>query len=297
MSAPSPPPAVAAGRPVAVTSLGVVGLGSMGAGIAEVALVGGLSVVGVEADPDALARGTAALEAALRRRAAKGRLDEPVDDVLARFAPGAGLDALGGVDAVIEAIVERQEAKDALFADLGAACPEHAILATNTSSLSVTAMGAASGRPERCVGLHFFNPVAVLPLVEVVRTVLTSDETFAEAWALAGTLGKTPIAATDRPGFIVNRIVIPVLNEGVRLVEEGATPEDVDTGVRLGLNWPIGPLALIDLVGIDVQLKAAEGMYAAFGDERFRPPPLMRRMAEAGLHGRKTGRGFYTYET
>jgi 3-hydroxybutyryl-CoA dehydrogenase len=255
-------------------------------------------VVAVEADEAALERGLAAVRRGLARRAEKGTLEPAGGDpeaVLGALRPSGSLEDLADVDFVLEAIVERQPEKDALFARLGAICPPHAVFASNTSSLSVTAMGAASGRPDRMTGMHFFNPVPVLPLVEVVRTVLTSDEAFATAWAVAERMGKTPIAAHDRPGFIVNRIVIPVLNEGVRLVEEGASPEDVDTGCRLGLNWPIGPLALIDLVGVDVQLKATEGMYEAFGDERFRPPTLMRRMVEAGLLGRKTGRGFYAY--
>jgi 3-hydroxybutyryl-CoA dehydrogenase len=170
------------------------------------------------------------------------------------------------------------------------------VLATNTSALPVTAIATAAARPERVVGLHFFNPAPVLPLVEVVRTALTADEAFDTAYAFAERIGKTPIACRDTPGFVVNRILVPVLNDAVRVLDEGtASPEDIDSAMRLGTNWPIGPLALVDLIGVDVHVRAAEALWEAYREPRFAPPPRLVRMLQAGHLGRKTGRGFYEY--
>jgi 3-hydroxybutyryl-CoA dehydrogenase len=202
---------------------------------------------------------------------------------------------LAGCDLVIEAIVEDPDAKRSLFAELSEVAPR-AILATNTSALSVTEVASAATAPERVVGLHFFNPAPVLPLVEVIRTELTSEEVYEEAYAFAAALGKEPIRCHDTPGFVVNRVLIPLLNDCVRVLDEArVSPEDLDRALRFGLNWPIGPCALIDLIGVDVHVHASEALYAALGEERMAPPQRLQEMERDGRLGRKSGRGFYTY--
>jgi 3-hydroxybutyryl-CoA dehydrogenase len=269
----------------------------MGAGIAQVCVQAGVRTVGCELTEALAERGRGTVERRLERLVEKGSLPlEERDAALARLAVTSDLGRLAGCELVIEAVVEELEVKQSLFADLSACVRPGAVLATNTSALSVTAIARAAAAPERVVGLHFFNPAPVLPLVEVVRTPLCSDEAFETAYAFAERLGKTPVACEDTPGFVVNRILIPVLNDAVRVLDEGtASAEDIDRAMRLGTSWPIGPLALIDLVGVDVHVHAAEALWEAYREPRFAPPPRLVRMLQAGHLGRKSGRGFYTY--
>jgi 3-hydroxybutyryl-CoA dehydrogenase len=269
----------------------------MGAGIAQVCLEAGHRVIARDVDDAALARGRARVDAGLERRAAKGVLS--AEDAAAageRLVTATGLDALAEADLVIEAIVEEHGPKAELLAALHGVCRPETILATNTSALSVTALAAASGRPGRVVGLHFFNPAPLMPLVEVVRTAIVDEDAFDTALAFASGLGKEAVACPDTPGFLVNRLLIPMLNDAVRMLEQtGASPEDVDRALRAGAGWPMGPLALIDLIGVDVQVHAAEALWDAHREERLAPPARLRRMVEAGHLGRKAGRGFYEY--
>jgi 3-hydroxybutyryl-CoA dehydrogenase len=221
---------------------------------------------------------------------------EERDKALARLTVTADLAALAPCDLVVEVVLEELDVKQALVRELDGVLRETALVATNTSALSVTAIASASVRPERVVGLHFFNPAPVLPLVEVVRTALASDEAVDAARAFVERIGKEAIVCGDTPGFVVNRILIPVLNDAVRVLDEGTvSAEDVDRGMRLGTGWPIGPLALIDLIGVDVQVHASEALWEAYREPRFAPPARLVRMLEAGHLGRKTGRGFFEY--
>jgi 3-hydroxybutyryl-CoA dehydrogenase len=283
---------------VEIETVGVVGLGTMGAGIVQVLLEAGHAVIARDVDEAALRRGRERVESGLRRRVAKGVLEQGgMDEALGRFETVTELAPLAAADLVLEAIVEDLPAKQGLLAELDAACPAHTILATNTSALSVTAIAAASGRPARVVGLHFFNPAPVMPLVEVVRTDLVASEVFDAAFAFATGLGKEAVPCADTPGFLVNRLLIPMINDAVRALEEtGARPEDVDRAMRFGAGWPMGPLALADLIGIDVQVHAAEALWRAHREERLAPPARLRRMLAAGHLGRKSGRGFYVHE-
>ncbi|MCC6224003.1 MAG: 3-hydroxybutyryl-CoA dehydrogenase [Thermoleophilia bacterium] len=270
----------------------------MGSGIAQVCLRAGVPVIGREltAELGELARAT--IERRLRRDVERGRLSaDERERALGLLTITTALPDLAGCDLVIEAVVEELDVKRALFAELGGLVPAPAVLATNTSALSVTEIAAATPGPERVVGLHFFNPAPVLPLVEVVRTPLTAGEALDAALALAVRIGKTPIRCEDTPGFVVNRILIPILNDAVRVLDEGtASAEDIDAAMRLGTGWPIGPLALLDLVGIDVHVHAAEALWEAYREPRFAPPPRLVRMLRAGQLGRKTGLGFYAHE-
>lgn len=280
-----------------IGTVGVVGLGAMGSGIAQVCVRAGVPVIGCDVTGELAERGRAAIERRLDRDVEKERLspDERAR-ALGLLTVTTALGDLAGCDLVIEAVVEELGVKRALFGELGALVEPHAVLATNTSALSVTRIAAATPGPERVVGLHFFNPAPVLPLVEVVRTPLTSDAAFETAFALAVRIGKTPIACEDTPGFVVNRILIPILNDAVRVLDEGtASAEDIDAAMRLGTGWPIGPLALIDLVGVDVHVHAAEALWEAYREPRFAPPPTLVRMLRAGQLGRKSGQGFYAY--
>lgn len=281
-----------------IRRVGIVGLGTMGAGIAQVCIQAGLETVGRELSAGLAERGRATIERYLGRGVEKGRLAaEEKEAALGRLWLTTELADLAGCNLVIEAIVEEAGAKRELFAELSPIVGPEAILATNTSALSVTEIAAAAERPERVVGLHFFNPAPVLPLVEVVRAQLTADAVFETVYAFAGRIGKQPIACNDTPGFVVNRVLIPVLNDCVRVLDEtGVPPEDLDKAMRLGTGWPIGPCALIDLVGVDVHVQAAEALYEGLRQPRMAPPPRLVRMAKAGLLGRKTGRGFFTYE-
>ena len=277
--------------------VGVVGLGTMGAGIAQVCLQAGLEVVGREVSPELGEKARGRIDHYLSRGVEKGRLtQEEKDAALDRLTLVTELAELGSCELVIEAAFEDLEVKRELFAELERSVAPDAILATNTSALSVTEIAAATMSRERVVGMHFFNPAPVLPLVEVIRTAHTSDEVFDTAYAFAEQIGKEPVACNDTPGFIVNRILIPLLNDCVRVLDESrVTPEDVDRAMRFGVNWPIGPCALIDLIGIDVHVHASEALHAALGEERMAPPERLIQMQQAGHLGRKTGQGFYKY--
>jgi 3-hydroxybutyryl-CoA dehydrogenase len=269
----------------------------MGAGIAQVCVQAGFDTVGREVSFELAERGKATIERYLARGVEKGRLsEEERDAALGRLTLTTKLDDLAGRDLVIEAIVEDAGAKKELFAELDRIVSPEAILATNTSALSVTEIASATTRPERVVGMHFFNPAPVLPLVEVVRTELTDAAVHETAYELAKSLGKEPIRCSDTPGFVVNRILIPVMNDCVRVLDEtGVTPEDLDRAMVHGVRWPIGPCALIDLIGVDVHVHASEALWEAYREPRMAPPPRLVAMAKAGLLGRKTGRGFYSY--
>ncbi len=280
-----------------VRTVGVVGLGTMGAGIAQVCVQAGFETVGCEVSDELCNKARGTIDHFLARGVEKGRLsDADKQAALARLTTTTDLADLAGCDLVIEAIVEELDAKQALFAELSAIAPD-AILATNTSALSVTQIASAAAAPGRVVGLHFFNPAPLLPLVEVVRTELTDDEVFEAAYAFAGALGKEPIHCHDTPGFVVNRVLIPLLNDCVRVLDEAhVTPEDLDKALRFGLNWPIGPCALIDLIGVDVHVHASEALWEALREPRMAPPPRLVAMEKAGLLGHKSGQGFFTYD-
>ena len=282
-----------------IRTVGVVGLGTMGAGIAQVCAQAGVDTIGVEVTDELGERARERIAHYLGRGVEKGRLTaDDRDAALARFRTSTDRADLAGCDLVIEAIVEDLDAKRELFAELDEIVAPDAVLATNTSALSVTEIARATAHPERVVGMHFFNPAPVLPLVEIVRTELAADEPYERAYAFAERAGKEPVRCGDTPGFIVNRILIPLLNDCVRVLDEaGVTPDDLDRAMRFGAGWPIGPCALVDLIGVDIHVHASEALHGALGEERMAPPERLVRMAEAGDLGRKTGRGFFTYET
>jgi 3-hydroxybutyryl-CoA dehydrogenase len=282
-----------------VRKVGVVGLGTMGAGIAQVCVQAGVETVGREVSEELAERARERIAHYLGRGVEKGRLTPEVRDAaLARLRTTTELADLAGCDLVVEAVVEELEAKRQLFRELEGVVAPEAVLATNTSALSVTEIASATERPERVVGLHFFNPAPVLPLVEVVHTEAASEDAVETAYAFAEQIGKRPIRCADTPGFVVNRILIPLLNDCVRVLDEaGVTPEDLDTAMTAGLNWPIGPCALIDLIGIDVHVHASEALHSALGEARMEPPPRLVEMRDAGRLGRKSGRGFFVYDT
>ena len=281
-----------------ISRVGVVGLGTMGAGIAQVCLQAGVEVIGREVVPELGEGARLTIDHYLTRGVEKGRLSEDEKDAaLGRLSLVTDLAELASCELVIEAAFEDLDVKRELFAELDRIAVPPAVLATNTSALSVTQIGEATQTPERVVGMHFFNPAPVLPLVEVIRTAHTSDEAFDTAYAFAQRVGKEPVACNDTPGFIVNRILIPLLNDCVRVLDEArVTPEDVDRAMRFGANWPIGPCALIDLIGVDVHVHASEALHAALGEERMAPPQRLLEMQAAGQLGRKSGHGFYDYE-
>jgi 3-hydroxybutyryl-CoA dehydrogenase len=280
-----------------IQRVGVVGLGTMGAGIAQVCVQAGIETVGREVTEELGARARELIAHYLGRGVEKGRLSgRERDAALARLTTTTELADLAGCDLVIEAVVEELGAKREIFAELDRLLPE-AVLATNTSALPVREIAAATGRPERVVGMHFFNPAPVLPLVEVVRTEFSSDRALETAFAFAERIGKRPIRCGDTPGFVVNRILIPLLNDCVRVLDEAnVSPEDLDTAMTAGVNWPIGPCALIDLIGVDVHVHASEALFDALGEERMRPPERLVRMHAGGRLGRKSGEGFFRYE-
>jgi 3-hydroxybutyryl-CoA dehydrogenase len=269
----------------------------MGSGIAQVAATAGWPTVVRDVAEPLLERGRAGITRSLARLAEKGKLDPGVpDQALARLRFTTDLADLAECDLVIEAITEDLDLKNALWRELDGRCPPSTVFASNTSSLAIGQMAAATGRPDRFVGLHFFNPVPLMPLVEVVRAVSTSAECFETALAFARRLGKEPIVARDRSGFIVNLLLVPYLLDAVRAVEHGVgSIADIDRGMQLGCGHPMGPLTLLDFVGLDTTLRIAEIMFEEYREARYAPPPLLRRMAVAGLHGRKSGRGFYDY--
>jgi 3-hydroxybutyryl-CoA dehydrogenase len=280
-----------------IRKVGVVGLGTMGAGIAQVCVQAGVQTVGREVSAEAGEQAVARVDHYLSRGVEKGRMTaEDKERALALLTTTTDLDGLSDCDLVIEAVFEDLETKRVLFRELDGIVSRDALLATNTSALPVTEIAAAIETPDRVVGMHFFNPAPVLALVEVVRTNLTSENAYNTAIAFVERIGKAPIRCGDTPGFVVNRILIPLLNDCVRVLDEaGVTPEDVDKAMTLGTNWPIGPCALIDLIGVDVHVHASEALWEALREPRMAPPPRLVRMAQAGQLGRKTGRGFFTY--
>ena len=278
--------------------VGVVGLGTMGAGIAQIAVVAGHDTVGREVTTELAERGRATIERYLARGVEKGRLtDEERDAALARLTLTTELAGLADCDLVIEAIVEELEPKRELFAELDRITRPDAVLATNTSALSVAAIAEATQHPARVVGMYFFNPAPVLPLVEIVKAPTSSDDAVRIAYEWAEQAGKRPVRCNDTPGFIVNRILIPLLNDCIRVLDEaGVTPEDLDTAMTNGAGWPMGPCALVDLVGIDVHVHASDALHAQLGESRMAPPERLVEMQQAGTLGRKSGQGFYRYE-
>jgi 3-hydroxybutyryl-CoA dehydrogenase len=278
-----------------VRRVAVIGCGVMGSGIAEVCARAGLDVTVLEATPELVDAGLERIDASMLRDVERGRLaeDERVT-AIARIDATTSLDELAPADLVLEAATEDRETKRALFRDLDRIVREEVVFGSNTSSIPIVDLGAATERPDRVVGIHWFNPVPVLPLIEIVRSIMTSDETVDFARAFAALVGKATVLSRDRAGFIVNTLLIPYLNDAVRMLEEGfATREDIDTAIHLGLNHPLGPLRLADLIGLDTCLQIANVLYEEFADPRFAPPPLLRRMVTAGRLGRKAGVGFY----
>jgi len=282
---------------VEIRRVGIVGLGTMGAGIAQVSVQAGYETVGREISLELAERGKATIDRYLSRGVEKGRLtQEEKDAAIGRLTLTTELADLNGCDLVIEAVLEELPLKREVFAVLERVTRPEAVLATNTSALSVGEIAEATKRPERVVGMHFFNPAPVLPLVEIVRAPKSSEEAVQAAYDWAESAGKQPVNCNDTPGFIVNRILIPLLNDCVRVLDEaGVTPEDLDKAMTNGAGWPLGPCALVDLIGIDVHVHASEALYAKLGEERMAPPERLVEMQKQGRLGRKTGRGFFEY--
>lgn len=280
-----------------INVFGVVGAGQMGNGIAQVAAASGLNVVMNDISMEFAEKGLANITKILARGVDKGKLaPEDKDAILGRIRLSTDLSDMAGADFVVEAATEREDLKFRIFKDLDDACKPHVILSTNTSSIPIGRIAAQTGRPEKVIGMHFMNPVPVMRLVEVIRGLATSDETFDITWELSKKFGKTPAQANDFPGFIANRILMPMINEAVfALYHDVGTREDIDTVMKLGMNHPMGPLSLADLIGLDTCLAIMETLYEGFKDSKYRPCPLLRKYVEAGWLGRKTGRGFYEY--
>ena len=281
-----------------IKRVGVVGCGLMGSGIVQVAAQAGFDTVVIEANDDLLQRGLGRIRQTLDGLVDKSKLDAKTRDAMVgRIAGGVGLETLKGCDLVVEAMTENQALKNETFAKLDGICAAHAILATNTSSCNVTALAAATKRPARVLGLHFFNPVPLMKLVEVARTILTDEAVVKVATEWVRAVGKVPVQTKDATAFIVNRLLVPYLLDAIRVYEGGlASLEDIDQAMKLGCGYPMGPFTLLDLVGLDTTMYVAEVMFEEFREPRYAPPALLKRMVLAGHLGRKTGRGFYTHE-
>jgi 3-hydroxybutyryl-CoA dehydrogenase len=282
---------------MAIKTVGVIGCGLMGSGIAQVSAQAGFSTTVVEASQELLDKGLGGIKKSLEALVAKARIEAGVkDETLGRLEGATGLESLNRCDLVIEAITENQAVKNETFARLDAICPPQAILATNTSSCNITAMAAATRRPGRVLGLHFFNPVPLMKLVEVVQTILTDDASVRAAYEWVQAVGKVPVKTKDSTAFIVNRLLVPYLLDAIRVYEGGlASLEDIDQAMKLGCGYPMGPFTLLDLVGLDTAMFVAEVMFEEFREPRYAPPPLLKRMVMAGRLGRKSGKGFYDY--
>jgi 3-hydroxybutyryl-CoA dehydrogenase len=283
---------------MALKNIGVIGCGLMGSGIVQVAAQSGFQVLFVEASDELVKRGLERLRQTLDGLVAKGKLEAKAkDETLGRIAGTTRLEDLKASDLVVEAMTENQALKNETFAKLDRICAPHALLATNTSSCNVTAMAAATKRPGQVVGLHFFNPVPLMKLVEVVRTLLTDEAAVRQVTEWVRAFGKVPVQAKDATAFIVNRLLVPYLLDAIRVYEGGlASLEDIDQAMKLGCGYPMGPFTLLDLVGLDTTMYVAEVMFEEFREPRYAPPPLLKRMVMAGHLGRKTGKGFYTYD-
>ncbi|WP_367863771.1 3-hydroxybutyryl-CoA dehydrogenase [Pseudomonas guariconensis] len=282
---------------MSIQHIAVIGAGTMGNGIAQVCAVAGYQVLLIDVSQAALERGVATLGKNLERQVNKGTLEaDKAEAAKTRIRTSTDYADLGSAQLVIEAATENMELKQRILKQVAANVASDCLIATNTSSLSVTALAASIEHPERFIGVHFFNPVPMMALVEIIRGLQTSDSTYAQALVVTEKLGKTPITAGNRPGFVVNRILVPMINEAIFVRQEGlASAEDIDTGMRLGCNQPIGPLALADLIGLDTLLAIMEAFHEGFNDSKYRPAPLLKEMVAAGYLGRKSGRGFFTY--
>ena len=280
-----------------IERVGVVGAGQMGNGIAQVCAAAGLQVIMCDVDESALQSGRDTIRKSLERFVVKEKISAADRDaVLSRLDTSASIDALGNADLVVEAATEDEDLKARIFRDMDRVCRPGAILATNTSSISITRIAAATERPQHVIGMHFMNPVPLMKLVEIIRALQTDDATYGAVEDLTRRLGKQPVTVKDSFGFVSNRILLPMINEAVYTLYEGlATPEDIDTVLKLGMNHPMGPLALADLIGLDTCLHIMEVLHDGFGDSKYRPCPLLRQMVDAGYTGRKSGRGFYEY--
>jgi 3-hydroxybutyryl-CoA dehydrogenase len=283
---------------MAIKNVGVIGCGLMGSGIVQVSAQAGYNVLFVEANDELVKRGLERLRQTLDGLVGRGKLDARAkDEALGRISGTTRLEDLKAVDLVVEAMTENQTLKNETFAKLDRICPPHAILTSNTSSCNVTSMAAATKRPGQVLGVHFFNPVPLMKLVEVVRTILTAETAVKSVTEWASSVGKTPVQTKDSTAFIVNRLLVPYLLDAIRLYEGGlASLEDIDTAMKLGCGYPMGPFTLLDLVGLDTAMFVAEVMFEEFREPRYAPPPLLKRMVMAGHLGRKAGRGFYTYD-
>jgi 3-hydroxybutyryl-CoA dehydrogenase len=283
---------------MSIGTVGIIGAGQMGAGVAQVAAQSGLNVVLNDVSDDLCQRGLEGVDRNLERMIERGRFKpDERDRVIRRIDTCSRLEDLASVDFVLEAVVENEDAKIALFQKLDKVCPPEVIFASNTSSISITRMGARTARADRFIGMHFMNPVPAMRLVEIIRGLATSQATYETTRTLAERLGKNTMTAEDFPGFIVNRILLPMINEGIYTLYEGVGGvTDIDTAMKLGTNQPMGPLELADLIGLDTCLAIMEVMHRVFGDDKYRPCPLLKKYVDAGYLGRKAGRGFYSYD-